>query len=271
MEVGRRPLGPPPAGNRPAGDTSAGSRPVTGADLRQSTIWQGLQGVLDRPGLTVVDAGGGSGGFAVPLAEQGHRVVVVDPSPDALAALARRARERGVSARVEGRQGDLAGLVEAVGPDIADVLLCHAVLDLVDDPERALAAAMRVLRPGGALSVVVANRVAVVLARALAGRFEEAERVLTDPAGRCDRHGAPHRFDTAEAVRMVHAVGGEAVEVHGVRVFADLVPAPLVDADPFAAGRLASLEAVAATRPPFRDLATQLHVLARRPAGGGSS
>ena len=37
--------------------------------------------------LDVVDAGGGTGGFAVPLAGQGHRVTVVDPSPDALAAL----------------------------------------------------------------------------------------------------------------------------------------------------------------------------------------
>ena len=36
------------------------------------------------------------------VAELGHRVTVVDPSPDALAILARRAEERGVADRVAG-------------------------------------------------------------------------------------------------------------------------------------------------------------------------
>ena len=40
-----------------------------------------------RP-LEVLDLGGGTGGVAVPLGEAGHHVTVVDPSPDALAALA---------------------------------------------------------------------------------------------------------------------------------------------------------------------------------------
>ena len=55
--------------------------------------------------LTVVDVGGGTGGFAVPLAQAGHRVTVVDASPDALAALTRRAAEAGVADRVARRAG----------------------------------------------------------------------------------------------------------------------------------------------------------------------
>ena len=47
----------------------------------------------------VLDIGGGTGGFAVRVAELGHRVTVVDPSPDALAALDRRAAESGVADR----------------------------------------------------------------------------------------------------------------------------------------------------------------------------
>jgi len=97
----------------------------------------------------------------------------------------------------------------------------------------------------------------VVLARALAGRFEEAERALADPP-------PTHRFDTEGVVRLVTDAGADVLAVHGVRVFADLVPGPLVDADPFAARRLLDLELAASARPPFRDLATQLHVVARR-------
>ncbi|MBX6390702.1 MAG: methyltransferase domain-containing protein, partial [Frankia sp.] len=164
--------------------------PVTAAadaGPRHAAVWDALAGVLaaaGNGGLTVVDAGGGSGGFAVPLAERGHRVLVIDPSPDALAALASRARDRGVADRVSGRQGYLSELPALAGPDSADLLLCHSVLDRVDDPGAALAAAARVLRPGGWLSLLVAGRAGAVLARALTGRFDEAARLLTEPAGR---------------------------------------------------------------------------------------
>ena len=60
---------------------------------------------LGRP-LEVLDLGGGTGGVAVPLAEAGHHVTVVDPSPDALASLGRRAHEAGIVDRITAVQGD---------------------------------------------------------------------------------------------------------------------------------------------------------------------
>ncbi|RLP92402.1 bifunctional 2-polyprenyl-6-hydroxyphenol methylase/3-demethylubiquinol 3-O-methyltransferase UbiG, partial [Micromonospora sp. CV4] len=100
---------------------------------RTAVIWSVLRAELDRRGdaeLTVLDVGGGTGGFAVPLARAGHRVTVVDASPDALAALTRRAAEAGVADRIAAVQGDgdaLAGLVEPAG---VDLVLCHAVLEV---------------------------------------------------------------------------------------------------------------------------------------------
>jgi SAM-dependent methyltransferase len=245
-------------------------------------IWSGLRDAVTATGAVglVVDAGGGTGGFAVPLAEDGYRVVVVDPSPDSLASLARRATEQGVADLVEARQGDLGDLGEVVGEGTADVLLCHAVLDVVDDPRRALTAALRVLRPAGLLSLVVDGWVAAVLAQAAAGRFEEALAVLTQDdldaaatdgralfqASSAVRRGGAtsrNRFDAASTVRLVEDAGADVVAVHGVRVFADIVPERLAT-DPFAAGRLLELELAASTSPALRDVATQLHVLARR-------
>lgn len=248
----------------------AGHRPVSWAALRQAVVWQGLRDALDKitrvdgVPLHVVDAGGGSGGFAVPLAELGHWVVVVDPSPDSLASLQRRAEERGVDALVTARQGDLSSLLEVVPADEADVVLCHNVLEVVDDPAEALAAIRRAVRPGGLVSVLAANRAAVVFARTLAGRFQEAAAALQDPAGRCGGYETVRRFDAEGLVPLVESAGLSVEAVHGVRVFADLVPGGLLDADPAATDALLHLELAASRLAPYRDLATQLHVLARR-------
>src|ERR1700710_1073770 len=65
--------------------------------------------------LRVLDVGGGSGMFAVPLARLGHDITVVDPSADALATLHRRAQNAGVADRVRGLQGDGDRLSDALG------------------------------------------------------------------------------------------------------------------------------------------------------------
>src|SRR5215469_9089133 len=91
-----------------------------------------------RTALDIVDAGGGTGGFAVPFAALGHNVTVVDPSPDALASARRRADERSV--RLVTVQGDADGLDALVGQRAADLVICHSVLEYVDSPAAAMAA-----------------------------------------------------------------------------------------------------------------------------------
>lgn len=229
--------------------------------VRTAVVWDGLREVLDSlSGARVVDIGGGTGGFAVPLAELGHHVHVIDPSPDALASLGRRAREAGVDALVTGQQGDLsdlAGLVEAGG---ADLVLCHGVLEVVEDPAGALAAIAGVLRPGGQLSLLVAQQHAAVVAKAMAGHFQAARDLLDGaPSARGGR-----RFTRDEVAELLEGAGLRAGEVHGVRVFADLVPGSLVDLEPGAAAALVELEQAVASRPEYLPLATQVHVLAQR-------
>lgn len=238
------------------------------SSVRTAVVWEVLSAALREAdptgaGLVVVDAGGGTGGFAVPLAEAGHRVTVVDPSPDSLAALQRRAAERGLA--VEALQGDLGDLPQLVEAGSADLVLCHSVLEVVDDPAAALAAVAGVLKPGGRLSLLVANRDAAVLARALAGRPDEAAHALTDPAGRWGpADGTARRWTPAGIAGLVAAAGLSVEQVHGVRTVSDLVPSAVLDIEPGAAAALLALERTLSDRAPFRDLATQLHLLARK-------
>ncbi|MBA3745232.1 MAG: SAM-dependent methyltransferase, partial [Sporichthya sp.] len=60
------------------------------SSVRTAVVWEALRPALDdllsgktaagRTELDVLDIGGGTGGFAVPLAQAGHRVTVLDPS-----------------------------------------------------------------------------------------------------------------------------------------------------------------------------------------------
>lgn len=233
------------------------------ASIRTAVVWEAVAALLDGTGeQQVLDIGGGTGGFAVRVAELGHRVTVVDPSPDALAALDRRARESAVEDRITAQQGDLAGLDELVAVGSVDLVLCHEVLGLVDDPAGALATIGRALRPGGQLSLLVSQRHAAVLARAMAGHFAQARDLLD---GSLDGTATgERRFTADELEELLTATGFTVREVHGIRVFADLVPSTLLDLEPGAVAGLLDLERAVANRPEFRTTAAQLHALASR-------
>ena len=245
------------------------SRPS--ASRRTAVVWEVLRGALDqrvkasgKETLEVLDTGGGTGNFAVPVAELGHRVTVVDPSPNALFGLERRAAEAGVEGRVSGVQGDAHGLFDVVERGGYDVVLCHGVLEYVDDPAEGLDNVVAALRPeGGTLSLLTAGLGGAVMGRALAGHFTEARHALTGPDGRWgEGDPMPRRFTPEQLTALVDATGLAVTGLHGVRVFADLVPGALVDTEPDAEAALVRLESAASELPAFQAVASQLHVLA---------
>jgi S-adenosylmethionine-dependent methyltransferase len=256
---------------------------------RSSLVWDVLADVIaarvaqsGRTALDIVDVGAGTGGFAVSIASRGHRVTVVDPSPDALAAARWRAAETGVTlTEVQGEAVDLPALVGEPGTDGAsadrngaDLVICHNVLEYVDSPDAALAAIARVLRPGGTVSVLAANTIAAVLQRALAGKYAEALAMLpgsatsgsgasgavSSSAGRAP--SVARRFTLPELTALIERAGLRVGEAHGIRIFSSLLPG--AGADPAAVEALRELEDAAATCPPLRDIAARLHLLASR-------
>jgi S-adenosylmethionine-dependent methyltransferase len=256
---------------------------------RSSLVWDVLADVIaarvaesGRTALDIVDVGAGTGGFAVSIASQGHRVTVVDPSPDALAAAGWRAAETGVTlTEVQGEAVDLPALVGEPGAggagadrNGADLVICHNVLEYVDSPDAALAALARVLRPGGTVSVLAANTVAAVLQRALAGKYAEALAMLPGSAGTgpgsssavsSSAGRAPsvaRRFTLPELTALIEGAGLRVGDVHGIRIFSSLLPG--AGADLAAVEALRELEDAAATCPPLRDIAARLHLLAHR-------
>ena len=232
---------------------------------RTAAVWAALDPLVGAgTPLRVLDVGGGSGMFAVPLARLGHDVTVVDPSADALATLRRRAETAGVGSLVRGIQGDGDQLHESVPSDGGgyDLALCHYVLEVVDDPGTTLREIVGAVRSGGQVSVATANRAGAVLARAVAGHPVEALALVEDRDTAPGRsRPARRRFSPEEMLALVETAGLRPGPWRGVSVVADLLEATS-GADPQA---VRSLELALAEVSPYRDVATGLHVLAARP------
>ncbi|HET9853480.1 MAG TPA: methyltransferase domain-containing protein [Methylomirabilota bacterium] len=130
------------------------------------------------PGASLLDAGCGTGRYAVELARRGFVVTGVDRSPELLAEARRRPVDAG--ARVRFDCGDLLALPGAAG---FDAIVCRGVLnDLVETAERAAVFGVfaRALRPGGALLLDVRDWDASV-----SGKTAQpvSERRVTTPHG----------------------------------------------------------------------------------------
>jgi S-adenosylmethionine-dependent methyltransferase len=241
------------------------------APLRQRLVSRLLSDVVRSVSASgtspeVLDCGGGSGSSAVPLAQQGARVTVVDVSADALATLRRRAVEAGVDDRVRPVQGDIEALGDLVPVAGFDLVLAHGVLEAVDRPEVAFAGVAAAVRPSGQVSVLVSNPVAGVLSRAIAGdvgaALLELRTLVESPS---DSLG----IETLRA--LCDELGLLVEQVHGVGVFAELVAgtdaAERTHPGDSAADTLAELEELAAGISPYREIASRIHLLARRPGG----
>jgi SAM-dependent methyltransferase len=212
----------------------------------------------------VLDVGGGSGVLAVPLAAAGCVVTVVEPNPNALATLARRAEDAGVAGKITAVQADGDALAQVVPAGSADLVLAHGLLEVVDDPAKSVAAMVGALAAGGAVSVVVANRTAAVLHRAIAGRLADARALADDPSGRLPAEQLLRRFDTDGLTHLLIGAGLTVERLQGLGVLSDLVPGAVLRQDPGAEQALAELERRLAGTAPLRDIATRLHAMARR-------
>src|SRR3954470_13488762 len=107
--------------------------------------------LADRPFRSLLDLGTGTGRMLELFGAEIERGLGLDLSHDMLA-LARARLDRAGLRHCSVRQGDIYDL--ALPRDSFDVIIIHQVLHFLDDAQRAIAAAARVLRPGGRLLVV---------------------------------------------------------------------------------------------------------------------
>ena len=264
---------------------SSGERFESGADkyaayletsegrLRTDLAFANLKDYLPAPqgkaSQYALDIGCGTGAAVVRLARLGYQVTQLDASQAMLDIAKRTVEEAGVTIAVTSRHGDavhVTGLLDAAS---FDVVLCHNLLEYVEDPIAVLRGAARLLRGTSAiLSIVVRNQAGEVLKAAIqAGDLEAAERNLTAEWGFESLYGERVRLFTSAGVEAILNAQYLTVIAHrGIRVVADYLP-PQVSRN---AGyeRIFELERKLGKLDEFAAIARYTHYLARRMENG---
>ncbi len=159
--------------------------------------WLARRGV--GPGAAVLDAGCGTGRYAVELARRGFAVTGIDRSFELLEEARSRARDAGLPITLV--EADLLDLPAAPGGRLHDAIVCRGVLnDMVGAAARAAALGgfARMLRPDGVVWLAVTERRVATPRGSLA--FQSVTRV--DPATRRLLVSERHALTTSAGERV---------------------------------------------------------------------
>ncbi|GAA1964372.1 methyltransferase domain-containing protein [Nocardioides panacihumi] len=228
--------------------------------VRQHVIREQLREHAAEVG-TVLDVGCGQGTQAIALARRGHRVTGVDPSTDLLAQMGEQARVEGCT--VEALQGRLEDLDAVVDDRTFDLVCAHGLLMYLPDAPVALAALVARTRPGGLLSFTFRNGDALAYRPGLRGQWQAALAAF-DASRYVNELGAQahaHRLD--DVLGWCARLDLRIERWYGVRVLTDGRPAD-EPPDPETLADCLAAELEAGRRDPYRRLASQIHVIARR-------
>lgn len=232
-------------------------------DLAFANLQEFLPPATQR--LRALDVGGGPGTTAIRLAKLGLHVTLLDSSSSMLELANRAAQEAGVTDSITLKQGDAAELVNLFPAASFDVILCHNLLEYVEDPCAVLRGVAPTLRDRSSIiSILVRNQSGEVWKSAVKdGDLAAAERNLTAEWGHESLYGGKVRLFTAESLKaMLQAASLEAIAERGVRVVSDYLPAQVSRDTEYE--RILSLECTLGRRTEFARGARYMHYLARR-------
>jgi S-adenosylmethionine-dependent methyltransferase len=235
--------------------------------LRLDLAFANLQDFLPQAtrSLRALDLGCGTGAIAVRLARLGLHVTLLDASVPMLDFAERAAREAGVTERIALKHGDATQFANLFPAESFDVILCHNILEYVDDPCAVLRSTARALRDSSSIiSVLVRNQAGEVLKAAIQdGDLAATEHNLTAEWGHESLYGGRVRLFTAESLQAMLLESSLAVTAQrGVRVISDYLPPRVPRNHEY--GRIFELERKLGRRPEFVAVARYTHCLAHR-------
>lgn len=214
--------------------------------------------------MCALDLGCGNGAAAVMLARLGFHVTLLDSSQAMLDIAQRAALEAGVGGQITPKYGDVSRLRNLFNLGSFDVILCHNILEYVDDPGSVLSDAARLLRNSSAiLSVLVRSQAGEVLKAAIqTGDLAAADDALTSDWGQESLYGGKVRLFALDKMRkLMKAALLKVIAERGVRIIADYLPPKVSRSEEYE--RILELEGKLGRRAEFVASARYIQFLVR--------
>lgn len=219
--------------------------------LMKRMVWE----QMDFPkGEKILDFGSGEGITANHFAGE-NRVTAVEPWEEML-------KNRWQDYPYEQIAGDLSALRQF--PDgCFDKVICHNVLEYIDDKEAVIRELARVLKPGGEMSVMKHNRYGRVMQTAvLLDDVDKANELLDRKNSMASKFGAIRYYEDEDIPRWEPSLCIE--KVYGIRTFWDLQQNQEKHGDEDWQKRMKQLEMRVAEMDAFRRIAFFHHLILKK-------
>jgi ubiquinone/menaquinone biosynthesis C-methylase UbiE len=181
--------------------------------------WELLKKYLpENKNAKILDAGGGTGRIAIPLAKMGYSVTLCDLSPRMLDVAKKKVLEEGLSDRIEVLECDIHKL--RFPDESFDFVLCW---DGATDARKEL---LRVTKRGGRISLFLNNKWSSAIRRFRKNPDSSLALVQSSP-GYLENEEGKHRVITPqEAKELFEAEGIKVLEIYAVCGWTDVLGIP---------------------------------------------
>lgn len=228
--------------------------------LRMAVLQRELEPFVEGQKRTVLDVGAGLGQVNEWFLTRGHHVIHTDISADMVNEAQQRHQQLGLQRNAQYLITPLSELPEQLPEQQFSLILCHAVLEWLEDGETAINQLNRLLKPGGYLSLMFYNRNAKLMANAIYGNFDYIARDLNVKKTVRLSPQTPH--EPRQVERWIDANGLKIIDKTGVRCFHDYLRNK-DDQQRF--DELLELELNYNKQSPFRELGRYQHWLIQKP------
>lgn len=235
---------------------------TTKGKIRQAVLRQDLAALLstlpNRP-LRILDAGGGLGQMSCELSAQGHQVILCDISAEMLSRAQAYASEQGVAHKMTFMHCAAQDVIQHLTQPV-DLILFHAVLEWLADPQATLAELLSCLAAGGALSLMFYNYNGLLMLNTLVGNFAYVQKGM--PKKKRRSLSPDHPLDPQQVYGWLEQMGLTIMAKSGVRVFHDYLRDKKQQFEDF--DQVLALEQRYCRQEPFVSLGRYIHVMAHK-------
>ena len=229
--------------------------------IRLQLLWEQLLRLVPdlqagQP-LQILDLGAGIGQMSAKLASLGHRLTLVDASDEMLALARAHFQEAGIAEEQARFICAGVGNMPALSPAQYDLVLCHAVLEWLQEPKQGLEVAASYVKEGGLLSLAYYNRHGLIYRNLLHGNFDRIRRehYAGDEGGFTPLHPLlPEELET-----WLAPLGLEPIYRAGLRTFSDFMPHRI--AEKHSDDAILEMERRFAEQEPYRSLGRYQHLI----------